>query len=727
MKPAPTPERDRGLVRYAVQTSVTLVLGLACIALLGLTARANAAPACGEPPEIVGNTMIGSPCGDTIRPPRSITTVNGEGGDDTIFGGRGNDALNGGAGNDRLYGGIGDDQLRGGAGNDRLSGGFGADSLLDGEAGNDFVRGDATIDDIRNTGGGIDTLSYATGVAPGFFNRPRVSEFDGIPARDGRGVYLDMQANLGDNGIAPEGGGVDEGIEAADFDIVIGTAFPDFLIGTEGDQTFYGGGGADVILGEGGNDDVFGGEEGDYCEASPGTVLSECEFSGDDMEVDPRDPSTISAGLMGPQESAEPALYLTGSTGNDVVTATYSSSNQLVVFTHNGSPADSFNLSEAPDSVLLAGLDGNDTLTASGFPETTSVILLGGEGADSLTGGETEDALVDGPGNDSANAGGGDDAVPNNSGDDDLHAGTGEDLFVSDSICEGDTLDGGPDRDNANWANFDFPIVIDMAAKRADSAATGGQPECESTPLFTTLEAIEDTEGTSAGDVMIGDSADNQLLGRPGPDSYFAAAGNDVILANSGVPNDDPDPVIDCGEGFDTALIDFPQNGPDAAPIACEDVEERAPNSFRPPNTPLGPQASASAAPPVVVKPPPKDRRAPQTRLLRRPGRDLLTPRGRRAVAFAFTANERRATFRCKLDRKPFRPCRSPRVYRLRPGRHAFRVFAIDRSGNRDRTPVLVKLRIRRINARSSRSHHRRAQTRSVTQPQSARRERSER
>lgn len=660
---------------------------------------ANAAPSCAEGPETVGNTIVGTPCDDTIRAPRSITTVNGEGGNDTLYGQRGNDSLFGGEGDDRLYGGIGDDQLRGGLGNDRLSGGFGADSLLDGEAGDDFVRGDATIDDIQNTGGGIDTLSYATGATPGFFDRPGVSEYDGLPAgRDGRGVYLNMQSNLGDNGLAPEGGGVDEGIEAADFDVVIGTAFSDFFVGTDQDQTFYGGGGADVILGAGGNDNLFGGAEGDYCEAASGAVLSECEFSGGDREVDSRDPGTASAGLMAPQAGTAPALYLTGSTGNDAVTATYSGSTNLVAFTRNGSPAGSFDLGEAPDSILLAGLQGNDTLTASGFPETTSIILLGGEGNDNLTGGETEDALVDGPGDDVADAGGGDDAVPNNSGEDDLHAGTGEDLFVSNAVCDGDSLDGGPDRDNANWANFSQAIAIDMAAQAAGEIGPGGKPQCPSPALLTGLIALEDTEGTSLGDVMVGDSGPNQLLGRPGPDSYFAAAGDDTILANSGTPTDDPDPVIDCGDGFDTAQIDFPENGPDAAPIACEDVEERAPNSFRPPNTPLGPpQANASTAP--QVNPLPRrvrDRRAPQTRLLRRPGRVLLTAGRRRAVAFAFAANEAGATFRCKLDRKPFRPCRSPRAYRLAPGSHVFRVFSIDRAGNRDRTPALLKLRIRR-------------------------------
>lgn len=682
---------------------VAMVGALVALGLLG--AAASAAPNCGEPPETVGSTIVGTPCDDTIRAPRSITTVNGEGGNDTIFGGRGNDSLNGGAGNDRLYGGIGDDQLRGGEGDDRLSGGFGADSLLDGEAGNDFVRGDATIDDIRNTGGGVDTLSYATGVTPGFFDRPGsphnfpdFSAFEGFPQLPaGRGAYVNLETGRGDNGRAPDGGGYDEEIDGVEFEVLVGTPFADYIVGTDAAQTVFGGGGADVILGKGGSDKVFGGAEGDYCEVATGTVLAECEFSGLNQKVQSRDPSAVSAGLMAPQVTTMPALYWTGSNGSDVVTATYSETSHLVTFTRSGGPVVSFDLDEAPDSVLLAGLGGNDTLTASGFPPTTSVIVLGGDGADNLTGGETEDALVDGAGGDIANAAGGDDALPNNGGDDDLHAGNGEDLFVSDAVCDGDLLDGGPDRDNANWANFRLAgVSIDMSAQRAGLIGDGGQPQCPSATLLTTLQALEDTEGTNLGDVMIGDSGPNQLLGRPGPDSYFAAAGDDTILANSGVPDPDPDPVIDCGDGFDTALIDFPENGPDAAPVACEDIEERAPNSFRPPNTPLGPPPPATTSSITPPPQPPKDRRPPQTLLLRRPAKVLFATAPRRTVAFAFAANEPRATFRCKLDSKPFRPCRSPRVYRLKPGRHAFRVFAIDRAGNRDRTPALLRLRIRR-------------------------------
>ena len=38
---------------------------------------------------------------------------------------------------------------------------------------------------------------------------------------------------------------------------------------------------------------------------------------------------------------------------------------------------------------------------------------------------------------------------------------------------------------------------------------------------------VEDLEGSSFGDVFYGDAGPNQLLGHPGPDVYFAGAGED--------------------------------------------------------------------------------------------------------------------------------------------------------------------------------------------------------
>lgn len=180
------------------------------------------------------------------------------------------------------------------------------------------------------------------------------------------------------------------------------------------------------------------------------------------------------------------------------------------------------------------------------------------------------------------------------------------------------------------------------------------------------------------------------MLGHEGPDLYYARAGADSILANSG----DADPVIDCGDDIDRALVDFPEYG-DAVPVNCEAVREAAPNSFQ-----LLPDFPIPAPPPppatVKPKPVPRDRTAPRTRILARPPAVLTTTKARARAVFRFASSERGSSFRCKLDRKPYRPCVSPRAYLLRRGRHTVRIFAIDRSGNADRTPALLSLRVRR-------------------------------
>lgn len=691
------------------------LLALPCVFLL-LPSSSVAAPSCAEGPETVGTTIIGTPCADVIRMPRSVTTALGEGGDDVIYGQRGNDSIFGGEGNDRLYGGVGDDQLRGGPGDDRLSGGFGADSL-DGEGGNDFDRGDATIDAIGDSGGGNDTISFATGVTPGFPNTGSFFTDRGFPPdAEGRGVYIDLGDDFANDGAAPSGGGFDVPLEPAndfsDFETVIGTPFPDYIVGTSKPETFYGGGGADLIDGGGGGDVAHGGADEDAC---VNVATEDCELSSEKIKL--RDPGSIAVGVMAPGGPGGPAVYLTGSDKNDRVTASYGSG--AVTFTLGAGSEGQFDaaeaaaggcstpnggsvscpVSETPDSILLAGLEGDDELSAPGLPETVSVVALGNEGDDSITGGETEDALIDGAGDDTVNAAGRDDALPNNGGADQLHAGPGEDLFISNAVCDGDLLDGGGDRDNANWANFESGVTIDMADHVAGLIGPQGEARCNSTNELTSLQAIEDIEATNGADNLIGDDGPNQLLGRAGPDNFFGGAGDDLLLVNSG----DSDPTVDCGEGFDTALVDFAPivDGP---PVNCESVEERAPNSFRPPDTPPNPEPEPhqeESAPPPPPRPkrnrpsPEGDRTPPVTRLRHHPATLLFTSAPRRRVFFAFAASETGASFHCKLDDQPWRICRSPHAYRVAPGRHTFRTFAIDAAGNRDRSAVVFKFRVR--------------------------------
>jgi glucose/arabinose dehydrogenase len=88
----------------------------------------------------------------------------------------------------------------------------------------------------------------------------------------------------------------------------------------------------------------------------------------------------------------------------------------------------------------------------------------------------------------------------------------------------------------------------------------------------------------------------------------------------------------------------------------------------------------------------------PETRL-DVPPRTRLTKHPKKAAkasiaTFRFSAGTG-AHFICKLDRKPFRPCRSPRIYRhLKSGRHVFRVIAIDANGNADLTPAIFSWKV---------------------------------
>jgi Ca2+-binding RTX toxin-like protein len=538
-------------------------------------------------------------------------------GPDIVYGGRSNDILNGGGGDDLLYGGLGDDTVRGNEGNDLLSGGWGADSL-DGEAGDDYVRGDGTPDPtIQDTGGGNDTLSYATGIAPGFSDSagyPNFSSYRSFPAAGGeRGVYLNLGTSLGDNGVPRYGGGVDT-IPGDGFETVIGTAFSDYIVSSDRSQTIYGGGGGDVLLGMGGNDKLYGGADGDHLDGGSGAntlngnagsdycrspeKAAGCERRKSDTGVVLRNSSKISLGMMAPEAAGRTQIYMTGSSLADSVSATYNpGSPARVTFAVAPGSAGFFNrdssassgcsiptateavctLSKPLDSILLAGFGAADILQASGFPTTTSVMNLGGEGSDTLSGGDlSEDVLVDGPDftgfwDDRLYGFGGDDALVNNGGADDLFAGSGNDLMLSIFACGGDELNGGPDRDNASWARATTGVEAHIVEGVAGRPGTAAGPECGTGPL-SALAEVEDLEGTSFADRLFGGPGPNQLLGRAGGDSFYGAEGADLLLTNAG----DADPVISCGADTDTAVIDHPLYGESPDPD-CESLPEADP------------------------------------------------------------------------------------------------------------------------------------------------------
>lgn len=73
-------------------------------------------------------------------------------------------------------------------------------------------------------------------------------------------------------------------------------------------------------------------------------------------------------------------------------------------------------------------------------------------------------------------------------------------------------------------------------------------------------------------------------------------------------------------------------------------------------------------------------------------------PKGRvatRKATFRFHSSESGSTFQCRLDRKAWQPCRSPKSYRgLKEGKHTFRVRARNGAGAVDPTPAKRSWRV---------------------------------
>jgi CSLREA domain-containing protein len=85
------------------------------------------------------------------------------------------------------------------------------------------------------------------------------------------------------------------------------------------------------------------------------------------------------------------------------------------------------------------------------------------------------------------------------------------------------------------------------------------------------------------------------------------------------------------------------------------------------------------------------DQTPPQTKIVKAPKKKSQA----RTARFEFQSGEPGTTFQCKLDDKPFRTCKSPKKYEgLKPGKHVFKVRAIDPAGNLDSSPAKRKFTV---------------------------------
>jgi hypothetical protein len=102
-------------------------------------------------------------------------------------------------------------------------------------------------------------------------------------------------------------------------------------------------------------------------------------------------------------------------------------------------------------------------------------------------------------------------------------------------------------------------------------------------------------------------------------------------------------------------------------------------------------ELQAPSAEPARVSVVAADTTAPNTRIVRGPARLGF----KRLAKFRFASTEPQSSFQCKLDKKKWRACANPFKRSVKPGRHLFKVRAIDRFGNVDKTPARFGWRVK--------------------------------
>jgi Ca2+-binding RTX toxin-like protein len=510
------------------------------------------------------DTLIGGIAAEAIASGAGNDSVDGGDGGDTISGGAGNDTLDGGDGADEVHGDAGNDWLDGGLGDDTLAGGNGSDTLLGGD-GADALQGGIGADSLSG-GSGDDTLAGGGGG----------DALDGGAGNDllSGGAGPDW-VTAGDGNDTVAAGGGSDAIDGGDGDdLLTAGAGDDVANGGSGSDTIYGGDGDDLVAGGGDADVLFGGRGADLYVHQvgdgndtvvnadgldhvllAGTDLYDFHWTrdGDDLVIGPAvdaDDFEFASGslrIVGQYAGSGIAYFEIDSIYNNF----YGADLDLArIYAPRGMQGGD----QGAAAELIQGGDGDDLLVgvagadgpggaslSSGFRDQ----LFGGDGNDTIYGGDNGDLAVFDPLLGYAEVAG--DVIRGQDGDDLIFAGGG-----NDDVRGGpgnDTIWGGDGVDNARYDQSSDPVVVDLAAGTAVRATE-----------IDELHEIENVRGGDGADSITGDGEANSLRGRGGDDTLIGAEGDDTLQGDGGADlyvhnvGDGNDIVINA-DGLDHVLL----------------------------------------------------------------------------------------------------------------------------------------------------------------------------
>jgi Ca2+-binding RTX toxin-like protein len=452
---------------------------------------------------------FGNALENVIHGNNSANTLEGRDGDDLLIGHGGNDTLRGGNGNDELYGSEDSDTLEGGANDDTLDGGTGADTMRGG-SGNDYYFVDNTGDVVtENANEGTDTVYSTVSFTLGANVEDLVLQ--GTGTSDGTGNVLD-------NLIA--GNGADNEIRGNDgADLLKGGGGADTLRGGNQNDELYGESGDDILRGEGGDDEMFGGLNDDrYFVDSAGDIVTELAGQGrDTVFVTGLADYTLTANV-------EDLVLMSGRNGTGNASNNSITGNILdnVIDGRGGQDTmegrqgnDTYIVDQVNDIVVEAAGQGSDTVLTS-----VNYTLFAGVEVETLrTTNDNGTAAINLTGNAFGNS------VVGNNGSNQL-AGRGG----------SDTIDGRGGTDTINYLDSTAGVTVVLGQNGGAGFAYEFAPINNQVVIVgvDTLFNIENVEGSSAGDTLVGNELVNQLRGFTGNDVYVVQNAGDVIIELAG-------------------------------------------------------------------------------------------------------------------------------------------------------------------------------------------------
>jgi len=504
----------------------------------------------------------------------------------TVFGGVGNDTLKGGLGNDTLNGGDGNDLFQTNAttatlasdGADVYIGGLGSDTVdytgrtaalnvsVAPTVTNGWVKStvsifNASIADgstLIYQGSGAATTVTFTGVASApVVGVANILTAIGTPVgatfsvndrgelifeRDSTGsmaitggtaaAQLFGAATVSNNGTTALNSDANDGFIG---DAVATPALPaehddvrvdvENITGGTGNDVLTGSNQPNLINGGGGDDNISGG------------VAGTCTGNGSDTDT------------------------LNGGDGNDIFQMGFATNCSDILDGGAGSDYANYEMRTAALTIDIDGAADDGETSENDNVKATVEGVLGGEGADIITGSAAADDLHGGLGTDSLIGGAGNDSLNGGLGADTLIGGIGEDYFNEKDTADalyvkatnisgggGDLLNGGADFDKGDFARAaTMAVTLCSSTNVVGAGACVGDTANADTQDGDDITNVEYFVGGAGADSIIGSAADDIIEGGASADTITGGAGNDTLYGEAG--NDQLD-----GEAGDDTL-----------------------------------------------------------------------------------------------------------------------------------------------------------------------------